>query len=828
MPSTVISKYVLALGYDGSEFKKGYAAADKDMEELAEKQARMSRKSVRNGRKAATEKAKAEKKSARALKRKLDAMRKEAQFLRANLALRKKYDQAVALGVPKSDLRSMNPNMSFKHVESMKAAEAKLAQVLYAKQKEMNAAKEREAALNKKNLELEKRRTAEKRMQHMKARENLQLLRQQSRELEIARQKARDLVSSFRNVKSGSSGFVKDLLTAHFVMYQIESTLYRIGASITSASEKIFDLSGAEARLQGIFQSMAGDMKMSSESMTEDAKKFLYDITAETGTQLDKATRDYGKILFATRTKIIDGQTDIGEVQGVFAAFQKLAAVHKLTREEQERLNLALTQTYQKGKLTGEEVNRQMGQIVPMGGIIQKAMNLADGEMEDMMRKGELLAYDTWPKVVEEINKYVKGLTEGKTIADFQRKNLVGAYAQVTESIEKQVANIGKDVEAPWIETLNIFEEIVDNSEYLNDAFGAWVGGSLQRGNSILSNIRDYFVEMQKVHEKMSEEELMARSKEIASTLDHAVRVLTNLKDVAVQFYQTLKPIINGFIDVYQYARKSLNEVGITDKELAKVLGTVLAISTAWKIMGKLPVFDVLKGLITKGATKGMEGLLTNFYKKSMSINAATVIVNGKVAGAGDVGGTSRKSGKAAKAGKAATALAGGAKGSLLAAAGMTALTGIGSLAIGGESFLRDAGVIKDEDVDPRYATSLDKALSGFLPTPDKGYIKPDGMVGQKQPERMGSLDTLFESLKSGFLDHDPMAKARYSEMLASKGYAVGAKSTGNGSSQNITKKVMVEGEVALVGTGTVDDEQIRRVVEDLQSSDNYINFMEN
>jgi len=157
---------------------------------------------------------------------------------------------------------------------------------------------------------------------------------------------------------------------------------------------------------------------------------------------------------FATfRASAKESNFTLKETMDIFETFSNAGASLGKSSAELDRIFLALEQMMSKGKVSSEELRRQLGEVLPGAvSIMAKSMGVSNAELEKMLKKGEVLASDVLPKYAEEIKKTF-------SLDNSERVETMAANQErLTNSMVEFVAVITKDggVVKTWID--NLFE----------------------------------------------------------------------------------------------------------------------------------------------------------------------------------------------------------------------------------------------------------------------------------------------------------------------------------------------------------------------------------
>jgi len=211
----------------------------------------------------------------------------------------------------------------------------------------------------------------------------------------------------------------------------------------------------------------------------------------ELGLDLVTTAEGYAKMAASAKGTALEGrQTEL-----VFTAVSRAAAAMGLNAEKTDGVLLALSQMISKGKVSAEEMRRQLGEHLPGAfSIAARAMGVTTGELDKMMSTGKLATVDFLPKFAVELNK---------TLGDAPEK--------AADSLQ---ANINRIKTA--LQTLS---------------FEAGQGGASSALSASLKELGD----------TLNSREGIASAQELGATLGNTLAVM---KDVAVVAWKLRDPIL--------------------------------------------------------------------------------------------------------------------------------------------------------------------------------------------------------------------------------------------------------------------------------------------
>jgi len=180
-------------------------------------------------------------------------------------------------------------------------------------------------------------------------------------------------------------------------------------------------------------------MKFSLETVTESlfdaaiSNRFMLEITNDFGVELVATTQRWIKFLAAAKQS---GVT-LKDTEDIFRSVTKAGATLGLQTDDLATVYLALEQMMSKGKVTTEELRRQLGEKLPGAvGIMAAAVGVNVNELDKLLKKGELLSADVLPK-------FAKALEAAYGIETLESiETIVSAQNRLTNAWEIFVKNV--------------------------------------------------------------------------------------------------------------------------------------------------------------------------------------------------------------------------------------------------------------------------------------------------------------------------------------------------------------------------------------------------
>lgn len=127
---------------------------------------------------------------------------------------------------------------------------------------------------------------------------------------------------------------------------------------------------------------------------------FLARITKAYGAEIVSTTERYIRFLAAAK----QSNVALKDTQNIFETFTKVSGVLGLNTQDLTGIFLALEQMLSKGKVTTEELRRQLGERLPGAmGIMATSLGVTIPQLDIMLKKGEVLSAEVLPEFARQV-----------------------------------------------------------------------------------------------------------------------------------------------------------------------------------------------------------------------------------------------------------------------------------------------------------------------------------------------------------------------------------------------------------------------------------------
>lgn len=316
----------------------------------------------------------------------------------------------------------------------------------------------------------------------------------------------------------------------------------------------------------------------------ENSQRFIIQLTKDFGVELVPTTERWIKFLAAAEQSGLS----LKSTEDIFRSMTKAASVLGLQTDEMTQVYLALEQMLSKGKITTEELRRQLGERLPGAmGIMAASMGKTIPELDKMMKLGQVLSAEVLPDFakavevaygIENVDRvetitaaqnrlsaawqsFVKSISEGDSIIKSVLNGIINGLTYIAEAFEYLAQNeeqrlrfrIAREEEAfrksMEIDAQNLaaqqagFKNRLDLIEQYENAKAKLQDAGNQKEKDEAQKLFD---ELSKIRVEVGKAANEAMVKDAAATLDDTKKMLEEARDVYDEFMEEMqKPARN-------------------------------------------------------------------------------------------------------------------------------------------------------------------------------------------------------------------------------------------------------------------------------------------
>lgn len=190
------------------------------------------------------------------------------------------------------------------------------------------------------------------------------------------------------------------------------SLIQRLRGEVLSLTASYVGLFAAVEQLKGVVkafqtleaaQSRLGVVFNQNTARVNNEIAFLRDQAGRLGISFSILSNEYGKLAIAAK----EANFSQADTRKLFLSVAEAGRVNKLSTEQLTGTFLALTQMLSKGKVSSEELRRQLGdRLSGAFNLFAQALGVSTAQLDEMLRKGEVIANrDTLIKFADRLNQ---------------------------------------------------------------------------------------------------------------------------------------------------------------------------------------------------------------------------------------------------------------------------------------------------------------------------------------------------------------------------------------------------------------------------------------
>lgn len=275
-----------------------------------------------------------------------------------------------------------------------------------------------------------------------------------------------------------TKNFNKGIKAVQSSLQKLRGTFNTIlgGIGVGLSFNEILDTAKQLDKVQTTLRNVSGSYEKFGENM-----KFVNDLSKKYNQDLITLTGNYAKFYSAASY----AGFALEEQQHIYEALTRASAYFNLTADETNGVMLAVQQMISKGRVSSEELRRQLGERLPGAmNLAAKAMGMTTAELDKAIRDGNVLASELLPLLASELNT----LTQNLDVNTIQ-----GLIAKLKNSFTELVDNL--NIDKHYKKALSWMSEktqwFADDVSRIFSTLGTALGGIF--GGKVISNTVDSF-----------------------------------------------------------------------------------------------------------------------------------------------------------------------------------------------------------------------------------------------------------------------------------------------------------------------------------------------
>ena len=212
------------------------------------------------------------------------------------------------------------------------------------------------------------------------------------------------------------------------IHFQVLAMVGALGAGVTSIQgliSSLVDTARHAAKARIVLRNISTDTREYVQSL-----RFLSDLTRKYGTDLIGTTEAFAKFKAAAGASGIA----VSEQERIFANVSKAMASFGISGGEATLTMMAITQMMSKGKVSSEELRRQLGERMPIAmQAMANAAGVSMGELDKLLKDGKLRSAEIMGRFSDELAKLSGDTSTDNLEASLGR--LKNAFTELTDAL---------------------------------------------------------------------------------------------------------------------------------------------------------------------------------------------------------------------------------------------------------------------------------------------------------------------------------------------------------------------------------------------------------
>ena len=268
-----------------------------------------------------------------------------------------------------------------------------------------------------------------------------------------------------------------------------------------------------------------------------DNLRFTNDMSAKYGQNVNILTGNFAKFT-ASATQ---ANMPMEQQKKVFESLSRASTAFGLSADDTNGVFLALSQMMSKGKISSEELRKQMGERIPIAmQAMAKAAGVSMAGLEKLMKQGKLLSADVIPKFADALNNMIPNVDTDNLETSVNRlgnafEKIANAsgfqdkYKSLVDGLTALLEVAGKNIQNIIIGVVGAIGFVVANS------LTKTVRGYKDTGTQIIESVEKTATQLKKVEAARVKAETELKAYELAQEQATGTQKIALAKKVAAQ-----------------------------------------------------------------------------------------------------------------------------------------------------------------------------------------------------------------------------------------------------------------------------------------------------
>lgn len=232
------------------------------------------------------------------------------------------------------------------------------------------------------------------------------------------------------NFKKGTDSVKGYLRSIQMQIITFAAALGLGGAGLMGLISRLKDVARETSRALTSLRNVSA-----STSQYADNLRFLNNLAKQYGIEINTLVSNYAKFKAAGDSV---GMSLLDQ-RKIFESVSRASVAYGMSAEDTNLTFLAITQMMSKGKISSEELRRQLGERLPIAmAAMAKAAGVPINKLDDLLKKGKLLSADVLPKFADALNEMIPNVNTDNIETSLNRlSNVFNKFTAATGFGEK-------------------------------------------------------------------------------------------------------------------------------------------------------------------------------------------------------------------------------------------------------------------------------------------------------------------------------------------------------------------------------------------------------
>lgn len=201
------------------------------------------------------------------------------------------------------------------------------------------------------------------------------------------------------NFKKGANAVKNSLRSMQMQVLTFAAALGFGGAGLSGLLSRFKDVARETNRVTTALKNVSAGTKGFAENL-----RFLSDLAKKYGMEINTLTGNFAKFTAAAT----QANMPMDEQKKVFESISRACTAFGLSAKDTNSVFVALSQMMGKGKISSEELRKQMGEKLPVAlQAMAKAAGVSMGQLEKLLKQGKLMSSKIIPEFAEALNEMI-------------------------------------------------------------------------------------------------------------------------------------------------------------------------------------------------------------------------------------------------------------------------------------------------------------------------------------------------------------------------------------------------------------------------------------